>query len=229
MSHKWLDYNRDTWPPSKWEEHPEYQLEFVRASSTISDAYKFIFIHIGRTGGHSMHRGIFEKVIPDVINSPEWDQPINGDKWKPYFKFTFVRNPWDKMISAYHLDHRSWHVQLNTIPKDVSFSHFIKHIAWDENGDPRNTHWVRHYKFIQNIHNENEKWIDFIGRFENIEEDWRKVCLAIGINEELPRTNVNTSKPKKQKGAYKEFYDDETKEIVAEKFKKDIELFGYEF
>jgi len=226
MKYVKVNYDRSTWPPSKWDSNLEYQLEFVRASSVVCDDPKFIFIHIGRTGGVSMHRKIFEKKFPDSNNSPNWDKSVNDEKWKDYFKFTFVRNPWGKMVSAYHLDHRSWHVPLNTIPKDVTFEYFLKNIAWDENGDPRNTHWVKHYKFIENIQDPTERWIDFIGRFENINDDWKIVCEKIGINEPLPYANKNQNKPKAD---YRTYYNDETIEIVRKKFERDIELFDYSF
>jgi hypothetical protein len=231
-----LDYNRTTWPPSKWDEHPEWQFELIRASSCISVKKKFIFIHIGKTGGHPQVRGVFEKKLKDAVNSPNLDKPINHNKWDAYFKYTFVRNPWDKVVSAYYspntwFDRRSNHPLLNKLPDNygphnISFSNFVKEILWDENGDPCQPHWVEQYKFIENFRRQNEKWVNFIGKFENLNKDWGKVCQQIGIDEKLPYTNKNLIK---QKRNYQEYYDDETIEIVRSKYKRDIELFSYTF
>ena len=65
--------------------------------------------------------------------------------------------------------------------------------------------------------------LDFIGRFENLENDYKYICQKIGLTTKLP--HVRASKHKH----YTEYYDDETREIIADRYAKDIEYFGYKF
>jgi hypothetical protein len=66
--------------------------------------------------------------------------------------------------------------------------------------------------------------IDFVGRFENFGSDLLKVYNRLGIElDSIPHENRST------RGHYSSFYTPETKMIVEERFKRDIEYFGYEF
>ena len=125
-----------------------------------------------------------------------------------YFKFGFTRNPWDRLVSAW-----KYAFEAGRIKKygKVSFYKFIKEHTNAWLGVEMNT-----LAFCDGC--------DFIGKFENLQEDFDTVCDKIKIPKvKLPHSNKSKHKH------YTEYYDDEIREIVAEKYAKDIEYFGYEF
>jgi len=137
---------------------------------------------------------------------------------KNYLKFTFCRNPFDRMVSNYSMftktDFRIKQIQqFHSNPGKLSFPEFVKLTC-----QYTNHHWLPQYDFIHGYE------IDYIGRFENLQEDFKIMCDKAGIpREKLPHHNKSKHKH------YTEYYDDETRAIVAEKYAKDIEYFGYKF
>jgi len=64
----------------------------------------------------------------------------------------------------------------------------------------------------------------FIRKFERLDEDWAFVAKKLGVSENLPHQRTN---PRARH--YTEYYTSRTREIIANKFKVDIEQFGYDF
>ena len=139
---------------------------------------------------------------------------------KDYLKFAFVRNPWDRCLSLYFYLFKNekqpkmtfdFFLRLFAFDNPVFSSHFNEKGVWD-------VHYKTQYSYIDGIP------MDFIGRYENLQQDFNIICDKIGIQQqELPHVNKSRHKH------YTEYYDDETRQIVAEKYAKDIEYFGYKF
>ena len=97
----------------------------------ISHSHKLIFIHIQKTGGSTISE-ILSKNFPDICQfKAKHDFAIQGTgelcEWKDYYKFAFVRNPWDRLVSWYTMinsaKHIRWHQTLtNPIKKSITGS-----------------------------------------------------------------------------------------------------------
>ncbi len=79
-------------------------------------------------------------------------------------------------------------------------------------------HFKPQYYFIEGFN------LDFVGKFENLEKDFKEVMKKAGIRNHPKLPHKRKSKKKKD---YKDYYNEETKRLVQEKYKKDFELFGY--
>jgi len=132
-----------------------------------------------------------------------------------YFKFTFVRNPWERLVSEYEfLLRNTKHGRHARVSRLASFSEFILMQI------PRNDA----YQTSMLCNRKGELLVDFIGKLENLENDWKIVCERIGIPyQALPLKNATPHKH------YGEYYNTEDQQRVAHHWAREIELFDYNF
>jgi len=194
----------------------------------ISHTHKFVFVHIPKSAGTSIcsffincgaykHTGHYYQTHESVKDL----EITNSDEMNKYFTFSFVRNPFRRLVSYYNFKKNTKY-----FPKEISFKEMCKKIYKKERTGIRDRNFLNHTRgCCDYLKNENgEININFIGNAENLQEDFNTICDKIGIpHQKLPHKN------KSKHRHYTEYYDDETKEIVAEKYAKDIEQFGYKF
>ena len=149
----------------------------------------------------------------------------NNSECAGYLKFAFVRNPWDRAVSAFHYMQKGGAGKHNEEDCKDSKKYFNKPQSFQEfiKSDNFNTAVInqQHFKAMTYYL---DGGLDFIGRFENLQGDFDTMCDKIGMpKQKLPHKNKSNHKH------FTEYYDKETKQIVAEKYAKDIEVFGYEF
>lgn len=209
--------------------------------SCIIHEYKFIFIHVAKCAGCSISNSISEKIPCNghyTVANYEKKFPHLFDE---YFKFAFVRNPWDRIVSAYENSPKTiekfpyFEEFIDILYKNKSLFHEPKSISWTpwaiKIPDLPKTliHFWPAHLCLRN--KEGELKTDFIGRFENLQKDFDKVCKSIGLPlSKLPHANKRKSKRRRRRASfYKDLYNDKTINQVGEIYKDDIELFGYEY
>lgn len=134
---------------------------------------------------------------------------IGAETWNDFFKFCFERNPWDKVVSHY------WFRKKN--PRKAPIGSFEEYL--DARKCP-----VDHPLYTIN----GELAVDVVGRYESLEADLDKILARIGLPDAALPTERNTQYRTDPK-PYQEYYDDRTRELVANLYAKEIELFGYRF
>ncbi len=202
----------------------------------ISDSQQLVFVHIQKTGGSTVSR-LLEASVEDVHWLGARHQfAIRGKKklsaWDDYFKFAFVRNPWARLVS--------WHAMIRRAEKhgrrpqnrlwryaqqnSSNFDEFIRNCT-DEVQIEGGVRYSFTYNQLDYVTDENGEFlVDFIGRLESFDEDLRKACGKMGIElETVPHKNRSNHTH------YSEMYTPEIEQIVRDRFKRDIEYFGYEF
>ena len=209
----------------------------------ISHRHRFAFIHVPKTAGSSvafalwphadhadrywMNRGLalvgihVNHYAPFRLKKFRTHTPVASlqrhlpaDVFADLFKFAFVRNPWDLLVSSYHylLANRRHHRG----PIANRLQSFADYAAYE----------IRRGKMSQSAMltgRDGSLLVDFVGRFESIPSDFAYACRRIGVEAELSRANATRHRD------YRSFYDDQLAEDVGRFFAADAERFGYAF
>ena len=190
----------------------------MKYSITQSNKQKYVWFRTAKCGTRSI---LFSLNNNTDICVNEYNVQFDYS-WKDYFKFSIARNPWDRLVSTWtekvqhqwiEHDKNPYRIKVFKKYKDEDYDFFVKNVIPSED---------IHTECLSNLIDLTV--VDFIGRFENLQQDFNIICDKIGIpQQKLPHRNKTKHKH------YTEYYDDETREIVAKKYAKDIEYFGYEF
>lgn len=181
----------------------------------------YIFIHINKTGGTSVAKaiGLPEK---NHLTALEIINKISVLEWIDAYKFTVVRNPWDKVLSHYKYRVKTNQTDLKTNP--IPFDEWVQktygpHKDYKYYDRPKmfqpQVDWLKDFNHHLKI--------DKIIKFENLAEGYSEIANTLAIESELPHLN------KTRKSNYKDYYNQETIEIIADWFDEDIRLFEYSY
>jgi hypothetical protein len=148
--------------------------------------------------------------------------------WRTYFKFAFVRNPWDRIVSWYAMVRRKgpqdnlWKYALEN---SHDFNSFLKNCTGDIYESPfrRRNFFRNQWDYISDL--DGSLMVDFVGRFENLANDTMAVFKRIKV----PTPSVIPHLNQGSHGHYREFYTEKTKDLLGQRFSKDIEFLGYRF
>ncbi len=199
----------------------------------ISLQKRFLFVHIPKTAGNSIQSTLRDYSEDQLValrreqdgierfalRNPnynikkhstlaEYYNALGREQFRNLYKFTCVRNPWDRMVSYYFTPTQTpetWDPKKfrKIIFKVVSVADYLRLVNGEE--DP-----------FANV--------DYIMRFENLADDFRTVCGTLEIAPAtLPRYNRSSREH------YSKYYDNDLRELVRSRFAAEIDRFGYTF
>lgn len=188
-----------------------------------------LFVHIPKTAGIAIGHSIYGRHTGNHTTIAEYQMVFSKVEFDNMFKFTFVRNPWDRLLSAFLFLKAGGR---NTGDKQWAETHLLNYTDFESfvlNGlndemVMEGIHFKPQHSFVTNP-NSADVLVDFIGRFEHLEEDWKALTQNISAKTELKEVNVNRAK----KDDFHLHYTDKMAEIVADVYQKDIAIFGYTF
>lgn len=171
------------------------------------------------------------------LNKRQLIQRLREGEYRSYFKFAFVRNPWDRLVSCYLNKLSEEDCPGMKYPASLSakvycgmpFSEFVEVVA--ETPDSRaNLHFRSQSSMICGTLGGEERrhpLVDFVGRFENLQADFKVVAQRIGGGAGLQLGHLMRSN--RNLRSYAEFYDGTLESLVSERYREDIGKFGYSF
>jgi len=190
-----------------------------RYPGLISHDEKYVWFKVPKVGSST--------IIYHLVGGDEsWDQGFihsftqrikyKENQFKGYFKFAFVRNPWDRVVSAYSKA-LGEHCPLYRECYGKGFDYFVDYIDRQEFSE-----MDRHIMPQSLLFPVAE--MDFVGRLENFSEDLNYVLDRIGIQHVgIVQRNA------RPRSHYSEYYTERTRDIIARKYRLDIENFDYVF
>ncbi len=189
------------------------------------DRLKCIFVHVPKAAGVSVAQALFGGLGGGHHTVDDYRCAYSAAEFESYFKFTFVRNPWDRVLSAYSFLQRggfdaadsSW--AREKLGRFSSFEAFVR--GWlTEANIWTELHFFPQYYFITIG---GRVAVDFVGRVETIERDFGTVTSRLGLDATLPHLNRSGERN------YREWYSEKLAHIVADVYRTDIDLLGYKF
>ena len=192
-----------------------------------------IFVHVPKTAGTSIQKAIFDQ--PARHYPAVRYMAFDREAFDRYFKFAFVRNPWDRFASAFHYlwrrraappdfeDHRWARHHLADIGNFEEFVYKMMRERSFRSVVCKYIHFIPQEMWISCPTYRGRKIVvDFVGKYENLEKDFISICERIGINANLEWHRKGDIRN------YCKMYDAKMIDFVSDIYGRDIQQFGYE-
>jgi hypothetical protein len=194
----------------------------------ISESHSFIFLAVPKTGTSALEHALARYASPltDRFNKhvtcARLRRELPPAMWRDYFKFAFVRNPYDMMQSWYFYRQRAEladpaHPRHHLYTGNTGFQDFIEHFAHQD--------WMlNQFAWVAPPALGGAIQLDFVGRYETLDADYRFICGRLGI----PCRPLPVRRASRNHAGITGLWNRHTRRLINDYFRRDFELFGYE-
>ena len=204
----------------------------------ISEELNCIFVHIPKTGGTSIENAIWGPDWSQRTEEQLWmgnvrpgfnkyqsgglqhllatqiRKEVGEQKFDSCFRFTFVRNPWDKAVSQYcYIKSRPMLLKHMGLSRWSSFGRYLKVISQDHE---KHVQSFEQCKFI--FDDQGNRLVDYVGRFETLAQDFRVVADKIG----LPNLKLPHDMKSARRQHYSKYYNAKRADVISKVYARDI-------
>lgn len=216
----------------------------------VSHVHRTIFVHIPKTAGTSVEAALgMHGAKADIGVRPYFQQQVDpehlygGDLqhmtaaalrdalrqdevFDRYFKFSIVRNPWDRLVSVFAWSGQKWAHGQELADEEFETSVRRLHgmfVTACNTGQPLRVspHLRPQVSFL--VDRDRTPLVDFVARYENLGPDWERIRQRLNVAAELPLRMRSHHRP------YRSYYNDSTRAMVAAIYAADIATFKYAF
>ncbi|MBD3896209.1 sulfotransferase family 2 domain-containing protein [Halomonas sp. ML-15] len=187
-----------------------------------------IYIHIPKAAGTSVNKAIYGRTLGHY--TADEIQSRFPKLFVKAFVFSFVRNPWDRVLSAYRFakvgktdSMGMYRPEQYQIPEFESFERFL--FEWLAKQSILKVDFVfqPQSKFV--LGKDGQSMVDYIGKVESLDTDMKYVESVLGKNISVGRENITS-----EKADYRSAYvNDDMVELVRSLYREDVDKFGYTF
>ena len=196
---------------------------------------RLIFVHIQKTGGESISAALGQNFqCPEKhFFANQLRQLYGSETWSAYFKFAFVRNPWDRLVSWWsmidaHREAAATGAPMNVfhrfvLEKAKTFDEFLENCD-EEIADSDGLKWIFRNQLDYLTDSSGRQIVDFVGRFERISDDFDLISTKF-----LGERNLLSHLNKSSHRHYANYFTPALAKKVERNYERDIEAFGYVF
>jgi hypothetical protein len=188
--------------------------------------YRCLFVHVPKAAGISVAQSLFGCKAGGHRSLTRYRVALGSSFVDRSFKFTVVRNPWDRLVSAYFFLKNG-----GMTPRDAYWSQ--RYLAGFDCFDDFVTGWLTPARAQRQQHlvpqcrylagRDGRIGVDCVGRFENLAEDFGRIARRLGISAGLAELN------RSRHDDYRDYYSERSRRIVGEVYGEDVRALGYEF